>query len=183
MWKKFWSNKKMRLIALGVIAALLVSAAVVIIIVNVTKNNQTDPPSDYLVPDFEVNATPIEGEKTEEKLEAVEGGGAVSLIYSDQVTVDLSDNKVNLRFDNPSKSVNNMVVELSIKGTVLAKSGALQPGYRLTELSLQEGVAEMLSAGYAYVDGAKFTVYFYDPETGVRAIVNSEIPITVTVQE
>ena len=118
-----------------------------------------------------------------EKLEAAEGGGAVSLIYYDQVTVDLSDNKVYLRFDNPSKSVNNMTLEISIKDTVLAKSGALQPGYRLTELPLQAGVAEKLAAGYAYVDGAKYTIYYYDPTTGERAIVNTEIPITVTVQE
>jgi hypothetical protein len=182
MWKKFWSNKKLRIIVLAVIAALLVTAATVIIIVNVTKDDEPDTP-DYLVPDYEVNATPIEGEDPGEKLEAAEGGGAVSLIYYDQVTVDLSDNKVYLRFDNPSKSVNNMTLEISIKDTVLAKSGALQPGYRLTELPLQAGVAEKLAAGYAYVDGAKYTIYYYDPTTGERAIVNTEIPITVTVQE
>ena len=30
---------------------------------------------------------------------------------------------------------------------------------------------------------AKFVVFYYDSDTGEKAVVNTEIPITITVQE
>ena len=47
-------------------------------------------------------------------LEVVQNGGAVGLTYSDKITIDLSEKKATLRFDNPSRSVNSVVLQLKI---------------------------------------------------------------------
>lgn len=190
MWKKFWANKKLRIIVLAVIAALLVTAAAVIIIVNVTKNNQSDPgvitfpgiTPDYPAPPVEEGAMDIAG-GDEGKLEAPEeGGSAVGLIYSDEVTIDLSDKKATLDFRNPKKSLQNMSVQVVIQDQVVAESGLLLPGKRIKELSLKEGMETKIPAGY-YNKNAKFLIRFYDPETNECAIINSEIALKITVQE
>ena len=75
----------------------------------------------------ESNAQAIEDDSGE-KLEAEEGGGAVSLTYSNEVTIDLSDKAASLVFANPGKSVQDMVVQIVIDDTVIVQSGTLKPG-------------------------------------------------------
>ena len=138
---------------------------------------------DYPAPAPEEGAEDIGGE-AEDKLEKPEGGGSVGLVYSDKVTIDLSDKKATLRFDNPSRSTNNMSLELLIQDVVVLKSGTLTPGKRVTSLDVEEAALAALVAGvYGATSNAKFRVYFYDPVTNERAVVNSEIAVTVTVQE
>ena len=134
---------------------------------------------DYAPVEEESNAEPIEGD-SDEKLEAEEGGGAVSLTYSNEVTIDLSDKTASLMFANPGKSLQDMVVQIVIDDTVIVQSGTLKPGNQVTTLNLLDGAANQLQPG-GY-DG-KFVVFYYDPDTGEKAVVNTEIPITITVQE
>ena len=125
---------------------------------------------DYAPVEEESNAQAIEDDSGE-KLEAEEGGGAVSLTYSNEVTID---------FANPGKSVQDMVVQIVIDDTVIVQSGTLKPGNQVTTLNLLDGAEKQLQPG-GY-DG-KFVVFYYDPDTGEKAVVNTEIPITITVQE
>lgn len=134
---------------------------------------------DYAPVEQEPNAQPYDDGSTE-KLDAEEGGGAVSLTYSDQATVDLSDKTATLVFANPAKSVQEMVVQILVDDTVIVQSGTLVPGNQVTTLALLDGAESQLQPG-GY-DG-KFAVFYYDPDTGEKAVVNTEIPITVTVQE
>lgn len=134
---------------------------------------------DYAPVEEEENAQPIEGDSGD-KLEAQEGGGAVSLTYANEVTVDLSDRKADLLFANPGKSLQDMVVQIAIDEMVIVQSGTLKPGNQVTTLSLLDGAENQLQPG-GY-DG-KFVVFYYDPDSGEKAVVNTEIPITVTVQE
>lgn len=134
---------------------------------------------DYAPVEEEANAEPI-GDDDSEKMEAEEGGGAVSLTYSTEVTIDLSDKAASLVFANPSKSVQDMVVQIVIDDTVIVQSGTLKPGNQVTTLDLLDGAESQLQPG-GY-DG-KFVVFYYDPDTGEKAVVNTEIPITITVQE
>lgn len=134
---------------------------------------------DYAPVEEESNAQPIQDD-SDEKLEAEEGGGAVSLTYSNEVTIDLSDKTAGLLFANPGKSLQDMVVQIVIEDTVIVQSGTLKPGNQVTTLDLLDGAESQLqSGGY---DG-KFVVFYYDPDTGEKAVVNTEIPITITVQE
>lgn len=141
-------------------------------------------PEPVLAPDYapveeEENAQPIEDDSNE-KLEAEEGGGAVSLTYSNEATIDLSDKTASLVFANPGKSLQDMVVQIVIDDTVIVQSGTIKPGNQVTTLDLLDGAETKLQPG-GY-DG-KFVVFYYDQDSGEKAVVNTEIPLTITVQE
>ena len=119
------------------------------------------------------------GDQDDEKLDQAQGGGAVSLTYNTQVTVDLAGNKASIYFANPTKSNQDIVLQLTVQDVILAQSGKLSPGKQLDTLELLDGAADRLqSGGYE----GRFVVLFYQPDTGERTIVNTEIPVDVTVQ-
>ena len=126
---------------------------------------------DYAPEQTEQNQQPIEGD-------TAEGGGSVSLTYSDTVVIDLSDETASLYFANPGKSDKDMVLQIIVQEEILVQSGRLTPGHQVTLLDLLDGAAGKLSAG-GY--NGKFTVIYYHTETGEKAVVNTEIPITITV--
>lgn len=132
---------------------------------------------DYAPQEEEQNAETIPGD-TGEKLDNPEGGGSVSLTYSREVSIDLSEETATLLFGNPGKSNQDMVLQIVIQDTVIVQSGTLKPGNQVTTLELLDGMADKLSAG---TYEGNFTVLYYHPETGEKAIVNTEIPITLTV--
>ncbi len=139
-------------------------------------NNVLKP--DYAPGVIDKNAVPLPDD--EEKNNAPEGGGSVSLSYSDKVSIDLSKKEIQLYFKNPSKSTHNMVLEVVIeregKETSLRKSDLLPTGYAIYKLDLtNENIQE---GGY---DG-EFKVYYYDEETSEKAVVNTKIPITIAVE-
>lgn len=134
---------------------------------------------DYAPQQEEQNAETIPGD-TGEKMESPQGGGSVSLTYSNEVTIDLSDKKASLYFANPGKSNQDMVLQVLIQDTVIIQSGTLKPGNQVSTIDLLDGAAKQLATG-GY-DG-KFVVLYYSPETGEKAMVNTEIPITITVKE
>lgn len=135
---------------------------------------------DYAPKDEDPNASVIEGDDTQEKLDKPEGGGSVSITYIPDVTVDLSEKNVSLMFQNPYRSNSDIVLQLVIQGEIIAQSGKLVPGKQITTMELLSGAANMLSPG-GY-DG-KFVVLFYDPETAERAVLKSEGAVTITVVE
>lgn len=134
---------------------------------------------DYAPQQTEQNAQPIEGDDTS-KLDSLQGGGAVSLTYSNEVKIDLSDKKATLLFGNPAKSTQDMVIQLVIKDTVVIQSGRLTPGNQVTVLDLLKDTEKQLTAG-GY-DG-KFIVLYYNQESGEKAMLNIEIPVTITVAD
>ena len=115
-----------------------------------------------------------------EKLTSPEGGGSVSITYSRDVAVDLGDRRAALHFANPGKSNQDMVVQIVIRDNVIVQSGTLKPGKQVDSLELLDGAEEQLTAGT--YEGA-FNVLYYDPESGEKAVVNTEIPIQITVSE
>ena len=141
-------------------------------------------PEKVLVPDYapvatEANATPIPGDTpTADRAEA--GSGSVSLTYSDQINIDLSRRKASLVFANPGKSNQDMVLQLLVQDTVILQSGRLTPGNQIMELDLTEEAAGLLAAG-GYE--GEFLVSYYDPASGEKAIVNTRIPVSVTVTD
>ena len=133
---------------------------------------------DYALQETEANARPIEGDDGT-KLDAPEGGGAISLEYDSQVTVDLSDGKAYLSYANPGKSTQNIVLRIEIQDTAVVQSGTIRPGNQVSELELLDGVAKKLQEG---VYDAVFRILSYDPVTGEKAMVDTLAEITVTVK-
>lgn len=174
------TNSKKKTTILIVLLLLVTTIAVgVTIWALFFREPDTILPPDYAPVQTDPNQTPIDGDSGD-KMDVEEGGGAVSLTYSNKVTIDLSDGKATLMFANPGKSVQDMVVQIIVQDTVLVQSGRLTPGNQVTTLDLLSGAAKKLAPG-GY-DG-KFLISYYDPESGEMAVVNTEIPITVTVQE
>ena len=145
-----------------------------------TLTSGSAPTSDdtRIPPKSETGAESIAGDDTDTKLNAPEGGGAVSLTYSKEVDINLGTKKASLVFANPAKSTQDAVVQLVIRDTVILQSGSLAPGTQVTALDLTEGAETKLSAG---VYDGRFVVSFYDRSTGRWATLNAEIPVTVTV--
>ena len=126
-----------------------------------------------IAPAVEDNAQPTgEGE---DKMPQAQGGGAVNLTYSDQVTLSLGEGILSLQVTNPARSNQSMLLQVVVQDVVGAQSGTLPPGNRLEALPLSEGVR--LSPGQ--YEG-RFTIWFYHPD-GSRAQVSTEVPIALTV--
>lgn len=134
---------------------------------------------DYAPRQIEENAEPI-GDDGAEKLSQPEGGGAIGLSYAKEVTISLSDKNAALMFANPTKSNQDMVLQLAIDDVVVLQSGRLVPGNRVSSLGLLDGAEKRLTAG-GY--NGKFVVLYYDRTSGEKAMLNTEIPVTVTVTE
>jgi len=132
---------------------------------------------DYAPQKQEQNAETIPND-TGDKMENPEGGGAVSLTYSNKVTIDLSDKAAALYFANPGKSNQDMVIQIAIQDTIILQSGTLSPGNQVKLLNLLEGAEDMLQPG-GYE--GKFIVLYYDQTSGEKSMVNTEIPITINV--
>lgn len=131
---------------------------------------------DYAPVEEETNAEDIEGGDDGEKMSASNGGGAVSMTYQKGVTISLSDRTASLMFQNPSKSVNDVVLQIIIVSsdgteTVVVQSGTIKPGKKVEKLELIEGAAILSEGTYT----GRFNVLYYDPDSGEKAVVNSSI--------
>ncbi len=133
---------------------------------------------DYAPQETEENAEPIDGDTSGDKLQQQQGGGAVSLTYSKDITIDFSEKQAKIMFANPKKSNQDIIIQIVIQDTVVAQSGLLKPGYQITTLDLFDKVK--LSNGK--YDG-KFVVLYYQQDTGEKAMLNTEIPLKITVEQ
>lgn len=156
---------------------LLIVICVGIIIVLLVKNNQ------ILTPDFapgiiDVNA--IKEEDNGDKMNVSDGGGAVSLSYSNIVSVDSKTGNIKMYFKNPIKSRESVVLEIIVKQNgeeyIISKSELLPPGYALYNMKL-DTKAKMPVGGYNGI----FRITYYNEETGVKQIVNTEIEVSIEV--
>lgn len=134
---------------------------------------------DYAPLDTEEHAQPIPNDSGGQTA-AQPGSGSVSLTYSNEVIIDLSRKTAALLFANPGRSNQDMVLQLVIQDTVILQSGRITPGNQVTTLELTGDAAGMLSPG-GY-EGS-FLIFYYDMASGEKAIVNTEIPISITVNE
>ena len=173
-------NKKKWLLILLLLLLLITIAAIGVSIWAIWfRDSAPVLAPDYAPQQIEENAEPI-GDSGDEKLSQSEGGGAVSLTYAKEVSISLSDKSAALMFANPTKSNQDMVLQLVIDDVVILQSGRLEPGNRVTTLNLLDGAEKRLAAG-GY--NGKFVVLYYDCASGEKAMVNTEIPVTVTVTE
>ena len=134
---------------------------------------------DYAPKETEAHAHAIPDDRGE-PAKSESGGGSVSLTYSNQVSIDLSGEQASLMFANPGKSNQNMVLRIVIQEEVIVQSGTILLGHQVNTLDLMEGAASMLMPG-GYE--GNFSILYYHPETGEKAMVNTEIPIHIEVRD
>lgn len=172
------------LLASIIAATVLVGGTVTVVIL--TARDRSPDNSVVLEPDYENvkpddNAQTIPGETTHEPSDVPQGGGSMNLVYSDKVIVYLESGKVGLYYQNPSSSSHSIVVQIIIprgeEQYLVAESGGINPGYMLTEMTLNSNV--QLSSG---VYKGIMKLWFFDPDTGDRALVDTNIPVNITVK-
>lgn len=149
-----------------------------IILLVVLLGTHTTLAPDYAPVNEEKYAEDI-GDDGDKKLDQAEGGGAVSLTYSTDVDISLDKKLATLFFANPSKSNQDMVLQIVVHDVVVAQSGTISPGKQIGKMDLLSSGARKLQAG-GY-DG-KFVVLYYQPDTHEKTIVNTDIPVKITVR-
>ena len=176
----------------GLVKILLVTLIVLIIVIIILllrscSGNKDNGPTvlepDYPAMDVDSGAESIEDDPSEEAPEVSQGGGSVTISFTDVVTYTLSTGKLSLFYQNPGASTHNVVVQvLLISGEteyLMSQSGILKPGYQVTSLTVDENAPTLSAGGYE----GKLRLRFYDPETGERAIVDTDIPCTISVKD
>lgn len=174
------TGKKILILLLIILGIAVVSVVAIGVFKMMTEKDEPEEVA-ILTPDRapadEENAESM-GDEGDKKLDQPEGGGAVSLTYTKDVVIDLSENKVSLLFGNPSRSNQGMVLQIIIQDKVIVQSGTLKPGVQVKELELT-GNAKLQPGVYE----GKFNVLYYDVNSGDKAVVNTEIPIDINVKE
>lgn len=211
--KKKSIDKKLMIIII-VLCFITFSSTVVTATLLIKNSMQKDKGNVYPVVSQDPDAEPIEEEgSSEEPLTNPDGGGAVSLIYSNQATASEGDGIATILFQNPAKSNQSIVIQLQITDKelieklgktgrtdkekakiegaedydseknrmIIAESGLIPPGHKLTTLELKA-----LPDGTVLPKGnynAVFYILAYDKDTNERAVVNMQIPISLTILE
>lgn len=121
---------------------------------------------------------PMDEDNDNEKLEHPDGGGAASIAFTKTATIDLSKEQASVMFGNPSRSEQDMMVQIVIQDVIIAQSGLITPGNKISTLDLLPDASERLDTGL-YL--GSYIVLFYNRETGEREVVSTEIPINIFV--
>lgn len=169
-------KKRWMLALLILLLLLLISSCSVAIWSMFFRDTTPTLTPDYAPQEIEPNVTPTP-DTGKDKLEQESGGGSVSLEYIKDVTVDLSDKTVDFGFTNPQESNQDMVLQVIVQGQVIAQSKLIPPGNELNVLTLRDDI-ELSPGGY---DGKYTVLYYY--ENGEKAMVQTDIPLIVKVQE
>ena len=170
-------RKKRWMIAILIILLLLLISSCSVAVWSMFFRDTTPTLTpDYAPQEIEPNLNPTP-DTGKDKLEQSSSGGSVSLEFIKDVTVDLSDKTVEFAFTNPQESNQDMVLQVIVQGRVIAQSQLIPPGNELKKLTLRDDVT--LSAG-GY-DGKYTVLYYY--ENGEKAMVQTDIPLTIKVQE
>ena len=155
----------------GIVAGVLLLLS---LLNNPSNDVQTLAPK-HPLPEIDINIEAIVGDNTTPNTSVDEGGGAVSMIYTLEATIDISDKDIDILFKNPTKSTHDVALELYItqggKRTLIAKSGRIPAGNMLRTMTLSLDSATISEGIY---DGV-YKVVYYDSKTGERMLVESDI--------
>lgn len=168
-----------------IVLLALLAALVVAIVLLLGRVGQNEPPvikPDHPLPPIDTGLVPEDEDGT--AVESPEGGGSVSMIYTLTADLSLTDRTVDIYFRNPAASNHGVALEFYIVSDgveyFVAQSGLIPPGNGLFSLTLDD-LAPQLSEGL--YEGL-YRLYYYDPLTGVRAHVGSDIAgVQVTVTD
>lgn len=133
------------------------------------------PSNPEISPVADEHLTPTD-DGDDEKMPQAEGGGAVNITYSNEVTISLADATATVQITNPTRSNQSMLIQLMIQDVKIGQSGTIPPGNQLTVIPLNETV-KLKPGNY---DGM-FHLLFFDTETNEQASLETNIPVNITV--
>ena len=133
---------------------------------------------DYAAKETDKGAEKIEGDVSSGESGTV--GGKVNIIYSDEVTVELSTGRAEFLIGNAAKSKHDIVAELVIQDKVILQTGAIEPGYRVVSAEIASGAGDMLQNG---IYNGVIRLYMYDTQTNEREMLSADIAVKISVKE
>ncbi|MBQ7336822.1 MAG: hypothetical protein IJW40_00030 [Clostridia bacterium] len=155
------------------LAALGLAVALVVLLKENAADVLLSPEEAYEAP--EPDAQPYPGSSDTAALPHPDGEDALTFVFEERISVDLSRERVGLLFANPSHSQHNVVIALHLDGVTIAQSRRITSGYCVTTLPLL--YTETMEQG---IRAGQITVYCFDPDTGTR-LMEAVFPVTVTV--
>lgn len=137
---------------------------------------------DYPLPPEDTAANAIPGDDTQ-KAQSDNGGGSVTIRLNDTASIDLASGTVTMWYQNPNASNQDSVITLVLtqNGTdyPVARSGLVKTGHQVQELALLPEAPQLAPGVYT----GKYLIDHYNPDTGEKAVTNSEFTdIEVTVR-
>lgn len=170
------NNFKFYSILIALVVVIIATVSVTVWALLSKDKNKITP--DYAPVGLDKNAEPMND--NEEKLNHSEGGSSVGIIYAKELTVNLTSRKIELLFANPSRSNQDMVIAVVIQDCILVTSGRITPGNKITNLKLNKDATDRLTAG-----GYNGTIIIscYDPKSGEKSLINTEISVLINVTE
>lgn len=180
----FVSVHRSRLPFLLALLALLAMIAVTSVLVIRLLGNPEPPiviDPDHPMPDIDPD---IETLPEDEEKVVSDGGGFVSMVYTKEATVSLAENKATIYYQNPNKSNHSVVLELYLVSNgaeyFLGKTGLIPAGGAIYQMNVSERDANIRAGIYTGL----YRTYYYDPLTGERAAISSDITeVKVSVKE
>lgn len=133
------------------------------------------PADPEISPVADEHLTPTD-DGNDEKMPQAEGGGAVNITYSNEVTISLADATAAVQITNPTRSNQSMLIQLMIQDVKVGQSGTIPPGNQLAVIPLNENIT--IEPG-SY-DG-KFQLLFFDVKTNQQANLTTSIPVTIRI--
>ena len=165
-------RSKTYLILATVVALLAICVAVWALFFRAPET-PTDP---EVSPVADEHLTPTD-DGDDEKMPQAEGGGAVNITYSNEVTISLADAAATVQITNPTRSNQSMLIQLMIQDVKVGQSGTIPPGNQLTVIPLDENIT--LEPGK--YEGM-FHLLFFDVETNQKASLETNIPVKISVR-
>lgn len=131
---------------------------------------------DYMPIEQDENVIVMEGEQNASKMDKKENGGSAAIFYDSDIIVYLGTGKIDMSYQNPGRSNAAAVLQLMIDDVVIAQSGSIQPGYKLEDMQLLDGI-DLTKGGYHGI----IKVGFYDLDTNEKSFVETKLAVEIKV--
>lgn len=180
------TDRRPFLAALGAMTAVFGVALAVLL----TLGPASIPP-EHPMPDRDENSIPVVGDEDSGtgggRVESEVGGGFVSMIFTKEAEVDLSDAKIDMYFVNPQQSNHSVAIELYVtfmdRHWLVASSGRVDADYGIRAMTFNEKVSLTPTTEQRIYKG-KYVVRYYNPDSGERSVFTTEITdVIITVVE
>ncbi len=111
----------------------------------------------------------------------------ISFKFNQTVHIDRNTGEIYLNFENPSFSANKLVISLVLDDskkkedrTVIAQSGAVDPGYGLPSIKLNDRGYDVVNSG---VRKGIVVLTPYDRENYEKASIGVELPVNIEIED
>lgn len=167
---------------LAVLAMLAVTTTLVIQLIGNPKPPIVIDP-DHPLPEIDPDIEMLPVDEDGDKVQSESGGGFVSMVFTKEASISLSSNTATIYYQNPSKSNHAVILELYLisdgQEYFLGRTGLIPAGGAIYRMDVSERDAGIRAGIYTGL----YRTYYYDPQTGERAAISSditEVKISVT---